>query len=125
MNYLLKTLAIIFTISLVISCNQKPDLPIAINPTDRATNITDSVLVLEWECTDSNGDDLIFDVYLSESDEGIITDNNLIVEATDKFSCEVRNLKDNTTYYWQVAATDPSGRFNLNAWSFTTGVIEK
>ncbi|MBN2893601.1 MAG: fibronectin type III domain-containing protein [Bacteroidales bacterium] len=124
MNNILKTLTIILILSLL-SCNKKPDLPICINPTDDATNITDSVLVLSWDCSDPNGDKLIFDVFLSESDEGIITEENKIVSATENFSCNIRNLKDNTTYYWQVGATDQGGRFSLNAWQFTTDIIQK
>ena len=125
MKKLLKLFTVIFFITVITSCNKKPDLPVCISPKDGATNITDSVLVLEWECSDPNGDELVFDVFLSESEEGIITQENEIVSATKKFSCEVKNLKDNTAYYWQVEATDPAGRFSLNAWQFKTGVIQK
>lgn len=119
----MKNLLLITLVFFVLSCNKKPDLPICISPKNEATNITDSVLVLSWECVDPNGDKLLFDVFLSE--DGVITDNNKIVSATENFSCSIRDLKDNTTYSWQVGATDPSGRFSLNAWQFTTGIIQK
>ena len=125
MKNLLKGLILITAFFSVLSCNKKPDLPICISPKNGETNVTDSVLTLQWSCSDPNGDNLVFDIFLSDSEDGVITDNDLIVDNTEKFSCEVRNLKDNTTYFWEVKAIDPHGKFSLNAWSFTTGKIEK
>lgn len=109
----------------LLSCNHKPDAPLCVSPENGAKNITDSALTLSWTCFDADGDKLVFDVFLSESEDGIITDDNKIVSGTESSSCIVKNLKDNTVYFWQVGATDPTGRFSLNAWSFTTGIIEK
>lgn len=125
MRNFFKVILLITSVFLFFSCNKKPDLPICISPENGATNITDSVLVLSWDCIDPNGDKLIFDVFISESEEGIITDNDKIISATENFTYNVKDLEDNTTYYWQVGATDPGGRFSINAWSFTTGIIQK
>ena len=125
MKKLLKILIIITVFFSIISCNKKPDIPICISPKDGAANITDSVLTLKWSCSDPNGDKLVFDIFLTASEEGIITDNNIIVEGTENFNCKVQNLKDNTTYLWEVKATDTHGKFSINAWTFTTGKIEK
>ncbi len=125
MKSLLKILILITVFFSILSCNKKPDIPVCISPKNGETNITDSVLTLQWSCSDPNGDKLLFDVFLSDNQDGVITDNDIIVSGTENFSYEVRNLKDNTTYYWEVKATDTHGKFSINAWTFTTGKIEK
>lgn len=118
-----KNVIIIIVIVSFLSCNKKPDLPKCISPQNGEVNVTDSVLVLSWDCVDPNGDKLVFDVYLSN--DGIIESNDKIALATENNSIEVKNLEDNTVYSWQVVAVDPAGKFRLNAWQFTTGIIQK
>ena len=106
------------------SCNKKPDLPTCVYPPNGATNINDSILNLSWECKDPNGDKLVYDVYLS-SEKKSFDSYSKVAEFYDGTSLEIKNLKDHTTYFWEVVAIDPSGKFSLNSWQFTTGKIEK
>lgn len=82
--------------------------------TSQPTDIT-----LRWQAPKSNSSDtLSYDVYLYESGN---TEKKLIAEAISDTSVVARNLKYNTTYFWQVVVKDASSRTtNGDVWSFTT-----
>ena len=124
MRTIFKFFSVIIIALYLSSCNKKPDLPTCIYPPDGATNINDSILVLSWECKDPDGDKLVYDVYLSEEKKSFDS-NTKVAEFYDGTTYEIKNLKDNTTYYWEVVAIDPIGKFSLNSWQFTTGKIER
>lgn len=119
---IVKIISVFFIVAFLFSCNKKPDLPVCIYPTNGETNITDSILALSWDCEDPNGDKLVFDVYLSE--DGTLESYNKIAEFYESKTIEVKELKDSTTYFWQVVAVDPAGKFSINSWQFTTGEIQ-
>ncbi|OKL38845.1 carboxypeptidase-like regulatory domain-containing protein [Pontibacter flavimaris] len=82
--------------------------------TSQPTDVT-----LRWKAPKSNsGDTLSYDVYLYESGN---TEKKLIAEAISDTSVVAKNLKYNTTYFWQVVVRDASSRTsNGDVWSFTT-----
>ncbi|MBN2662447.1 MAG: fibronectin type III domain-containing protein [Bacteroidales bacterium] len=124
MRKIVKFISVFFIVAFLFSCNKKPDFPVCIYPTNGEKKITDSVFVLSWDCEDPNGDKLVFDVFLSEEEEGTLESYNQIAEFYESKTIEVKDLKDNTTYFWQVVAIDPAGKFRMNSWQFTTGEIQ-
>jgi len=72
--------------------------------------------VLAWECTDPDGDELSYDVYLG-------TDSNPPNVARDispPYYNPAQNLASNTKYYWRIVAKDGSNATGGPTWSFTT-----
>ncbi len=110
---------------LAFSCNHKPDIPACVSPTAGASDITDSSVTLTWKCSDPDGDNLVFDVYFSRDETGMISESDRVARSITESNYTVDNLKDNTKYYWQIIAQDPKGKFSLNVWSFSTGKIKK
>lgn len=76
-------------------------------------------VTLKWKApTAGSGDTISYDVYLYESGN---TEKKRIAEAVSDTSIVARNLKYNTTYFWQVVVKDESGRVtNSDVWSFNT-----
>lgn len=76
-------------------------------------------VTLRWKAPKANsGDTLSYDVYLYESGN---TEKKRIAESVSDTSVVAKNLKYNTTYFWQVVVKDASGRTsNGDVWSFTT-----
>ncbi|MFD3001698.1 carboxypeptidase-like regulatory domain-containing protein [Pontibacter toksunensis] len=74
-------------------------------------------VTLSWQAPE-NSDSLTYDVYLYESGT---TEKKKIAESIADTSVVVQNLKYNTTYFWQVAVKDKTGKLtNGEVWSFTT-----
>jgi len=125
----IKKIIMFFVLSclvLVFSCNHPPDNPICVYPLDGATNITDSVIILQWTAYDEDGDDLYFDVYFNVDTIGrSILDENIISKGLKETSITVSNLKDSTTYFWLIKSQDGTGDFNALGCTFTTGIIKK
>ncbi len=91
----------------------KPDDPV---PANGATNVSLSP-ILEWNCSDPEGDKLTYDIYFGE-DAASLT---LIKGNIESTSCEVRDLQADTTYYWKVVAKDNWGNKTVgDIWHFTT-----
>lgn len=79
-------------------------------------------ITLKWKAPQANSSDtLTYDVYLYESGN---TEKKRIAEGIADTSAVAKNLKYNTTYFWQVVVKDQSGRTaNGEVWSFTTLAI--
>jgi glutaredoxin len=98
--------------------NSAPNAPNTPNPTDGATNVAVSP-TLKWQCTDPEWyDTLYFDVYLEQNDT---TPDVLVSEHQTGRSFKPNTLNLETTYYWQIVATDSLGLTSTGpVWSFTT-----
>lgn len=72
--------------------------------------------VLAWECTDPDGDELTYDVYLG-------TDQNppgVAQGVSAPYYSPTEGLAGGTTYYWKVVAKDGSNSTGGPTWKFTT-----
>lgn len=122
-KYLYLNLGLLVTL---FSCNHPPDNPVCVYPPDGSTNITDSILTLQWTAFDEDGDVLFFDVLLAKDTlGGMVTEKDKIAEDIYTTTYSLSDLKDSTKYYWVVKSQDGTGDFNIGMWSFTTGIIEK
>ena len=84
-------------------------------------NITPDInnqIILNWSCSDVDGDLEQFDVYLDEND-GSTLNTSIKYEQQDK-SIEVE-VANNSTYFWKVIAIDTNGNeSNSGVYSFRT-----
>jgi hypothetical protein len=81
------------------------------NAKDVATNT-----VLAWDCSDADGNDLTYDVYLGKATEPPLVGENV----TPPYYDPPGSLDTNTKYYWKVVAKDGSHATGGPTWSFTT-----
>ncbi len=97
--------------------NQPPNIPSDPDPPDDATYV-DVDADLSWNCSDPDGNNLIYDVYFEADDS---TPDILVSDdQTDTFYNLV-SLKYETTYYWQIIAKDEHGASTPSPiWRFTT-----
>ncbi|MGA1821955.1 MAG: putative Ig domain-containing protein [Thermoplasmatota archaeon] len=93
-----------FTITVI--PNLKPTVNL-LSPADGKTVIR-SDLLLEWEGCDSEGCDLIYDLYLSDNAEDVISlaENCMITKGCSDSSYIPQQLKYGSTYYWSVIPHD-------------------
>jgi hypothetical protein len=95
-----------------------PEVPHSPWPSDGATGVAVDPLLL-WSCADPDGDTVLFDVYMSDSNE--LTPDDLIAEALFEPQLQVTQLDLGTTYYWRVLARDDDGHESIGpVWAFTT-----
>lgn len=111
------TIDLVFDLDLESSLNQSPTTPILIAPENNTLNTPLDVL-LEWEATDPDEDDiLLYKV-------SVFNENNDIVEEfTDvsEMSLQLSNLALGTKYFWQVTVNDGVNPPLLSAvFTFTT-----
>ena len=77
-----------------------------------------NLIILNWSCSDVDGDLEQFDVYLDEND-GSTLNNSIKYEQQDT-SIEVE-VANNSTYFWKVIAIDMNGNeSNSGVYSFRT-----
>ena len=79
-----------------------PNIPSDPTPGNGKTSGTS--VVLSWKCSDPDGEELVYDVYLGNSQKPPLYIQNL-----KENRLELKNLKVGETYYWRVVATDPTG----------------
>ena len=99
--------------------NHPPDDPQCLKPEDGATNVSVNTL-LEWSCSDPDGDQLTYEVYICPDGEEWIRIDDGYVDGTQ---CDLPFTLDyETWYYWYVVATDPGGLSSEpdNDWTFQT-----
>ncbi len=91
------------------------------NPPSNPNPVDNALLVyinsdISWECTDPDGDPLIYDVYLGTS-----TNPPLMNSGQSETIFNPGTLIENTTYYWKIVAKDNHGNSTTgNIWEFTT-----
>ncbi|MFT3739816.1 MAG: FISUMP domain-containing protein [Breznakibacter sp.] len=109
-----------------------PSKPILIVPSDQQTEYDDATF--GWNIvTDSNGNDVTYDLYLGTSSsnlgllqaglyDGYENESLLTFVYEDNFYCLlIIPLSSTTTYYWKVVAKNSNGdAVESDVWSFTT-----
>jgi hypothetical protein len=71
---------------------------------------------LYWNCTDPDGDDLVYDVYLGTTNPPSLIASNITDPVFDPGILEFL-----TTYYWYIVSKDNRGGTNQSSiWTFTT-----
>lgn len=94
-----------------------PDLPSQPMPADKS-QVYPSGLVLSWICKDANGDSLSFEVLMNMGVGGAMIP---VTSALNARTFTPTGLQFNTTYLWQVIASDPSGKTTYGpVWTFST-----
>jgi len=95
--------------------NDPPITPSEPSPTDNATGV-DVNANISWNCTDPDGDTLIYDVYF-----GKISPPPLASDDQNTTTFDPGKLEDNTTYYWRIVAFDGRGGSTSSPiWRFKT-----
>ena len=95
--------------------NHPPDKPSNPSPANGSTGVEINV-TLSWQCSDPDGDNLTYDVYLGTSDDPPKVSSNQ--SAT---TYNLSNLQYSTTYYWKIVAWDEHGEKNESElWTFVT-----
>ncbi|MCK4614813.1 MAG: PQQ-binding-like beta-propeller repeat protein, partial [Thermoplasmata archaeon] len=98
------------------SVNKKPEVHL-ISPEDCKT-VTLIPVVLIWEGSDENGDELSYDVYLDDHS----SPTTVAAEDLAEESFETSGLERGKTYYWKIAASDGYGESEAGIWSFTVDI---
>jgi|GEM_PF-620888 len=99
--------------------NTPPMVPDSPSPSDGASEVPTQP-TLSWNCEDTDGGELSYDVYLSEP-----SDSSSLVEIASALNTNYFELQSDlpnaSTYYWKVVATDSLGaRTEGPIWSFNT-----
>ncbi len=99
----------------VLDLNSPPLPPSNPDPPDGATSVSLSP-VLRWSCSDPDGDDLFYDVYLGET-----PDLQKIAPNIHENQYALSSLAPMKTYYWKIVARDAKGaETSGSVWKFTT-----
>ena len=93
-----------------------PDPPSNPIPTNNSTNQSTRDTDLSWNCTDPDGDPLVFDVYFGSSYPLTQIANDI-----SEFLISLDHLHNHTIYYWYVVAFDNNENSTQgDEWEFTT-----
>lgn len=97
--------------------NRFPDAPYQPVPADNSINQNINA-GLTWECFDSDGDQLKYDVYFGIDSLPLLADTNITVNTYDPGP-----LLYLTDYFWKIIARDPMGHESEGpVWRFRTSV---
>ncbi len=83
--------------------NLDPNPPQLISPANGETDVSTRV-TLVWECSDPDDDELVYDVFLGESEDELE-----LQESDVEGTSYTLNLQEGKTYYWKVVAKDGKG----------------
>ncbi len=97
-----------------------PPIVILVKPVNGATNMSTKV-VLEWEASDKDNDELSFDVYLSDNKAYVIENDENVIVYRGQGTSTVVDLRPFTDYYWKVIVSDGSTEVESDVRSFSTG----
>lgn len=97
--------------------NRPPSKPSVVNPLTNATDVTNNI-TLRWKSTDPDRADssLTYDVYFFREGQP----STLIAANLKEDSLQVKDLRFETTYYWQVVVKDRYTNVYGETWSFKT-----
>lgn len=95
--------------------NLPPYVPLNPTPSDFAMNVL-TFKELRWNCTDPEGDEMTYDVYLGNSPESLLlVKDDHVLKVYDP-----GELQFGTVYYWKVVARDSHGNTTEGpVWNFT------
>ncbi len=97
--------------------NDPPEEPSNPSPLDGATGVSIDTY-LSWDCSDPDGDEIFYDVYLEADDE---TPDVLVADDITETTFDPGILDYGALYYWQIVAIDEhSASTQGPIWSFTT-----
>jgi len=100
------------------SSNDKPNAPSNPTPADNSTNIGIAP-ILQWECTDPEGDPLTYDVYLGTNPNPGAAE--LVAQDLTFANFNPGALGYVAKYYWKIVAhDDQKGSTSGPVWNFTT-----
>jgi len=95
--------------------NNPPNIPSNPFPANNTNNI-DRNQVINWTCTDPDGDSLTYDVYF-----GTNPDPSKVPTSQTTSSYDPGTMSYNTRYYWKIVAKDNKGGTNTSPiWNFKT-----
>lgn len=98
----------------VTAANAPPARPYDPAPTDGQYVEPPSVL-LEWKCTDPDGDEVVYDVYFGTDEP------SLIQRDVPQKSFEITGLQEGVYYHWRIVARDSEGNESMSfQWMFHT-----
>ena len=98
-----KTTTIIIQMYDSVAGNHSPNAPILVSPTNNAS-INALSAQLTWTCSDIDGDNLNYDVYIGEGAQ-----SNSLIYSGEATVAKASNLAHNKTYSWKVVAKDKYG----------------
>ncbi|HWN82138.1 MAG TPA: hypothetical protein VNM87_08590, partial [Candidatus Udaeobacter sp.] len=97
--------------------NLPPSAPASPSPVDGLPGVPVSTLLTWDECSDPNGDGIVYDVYFGTSNPPVFSGNR-----PEPSFDPPDDLAYLTTYHWRIVARDDEGGETLGPlWSFTTG----
>jgi hypothetical protein len=97
--------------------NNPPNTPSNPSPKNGTTDVNVDIN-LNWNCSDPDDDDLIYDVYFKANDT---TPDVLVSDDQIETVYDPGILQPETTYYWQIIAKDEYGASTTGPiWHFTT-----
>jgi len=83
--------------------NDKPNAPSNPTPADNSTNLTPNQ-ILQWECTDPEGDPLTYDVYIGTNAN--LGAGDLVAQDLTVTTFNPGALGYVVKYYWKIIAYD-------------------
>lgn len=106
-----------FELWITYEVNHAPTNPSNPDPNDGATEISNTTNI-DWSCTDSDGDDIYFTVYLEKNDS---SPDVIIKDDLTGSNADPGTLDYNSHYYWKVKADDHEGGVTIGpVWDFYT-----
>jgi YD repeat-containing protein len=96
--------------------NVPPIAPANPSPSNGATGIETDV-IMEWQCSDPNGDELDYDVYFGTNPASL---SKITSTRTNLTHCSPGALEYLAKYYWKVNASDGEFFNESEVWNFTT-----
>ena len=102
--------------------NTYPQRPELLPPGSDLGNVPLKDLILKWNSSDPDGDELVYDVFFGR--EPRLDEKDILIKGAEKSIVDVSSLKRldySTKYYWKVVARDPFGGESVSyTESFTT-----
>jgi len=96
---------------------QSPLTPVNLHPINQSTGQS-RTLELSWDCSDPDGDELLYDLYFGASENLELIETNLT-----ESQYLINGLEPDKSYQWSITAKDINGNVTKgNASSFKTGI---
>jgi hypothetical protein len=97
------------------SGNSAPSIPTSPSPASGATDVATNT-TLGWQCSDPDGDSLLFDIYFGTSESPPLAESDQV-----GMSFQPAGLQYNGIYHWRVVAKDSHDHETSSpVWAFST-----